>query len=58
MTVEQMDAKFMDGLLRRLLKDLKDCIAERGDFYCAFRSTGHDGDLDVCVSFKKNTIRM
>ncbi|XP_067943434.1 uncharacterized protein [Watersipora subatra] len=49
MTVQQMDAKFMDGLLRRLLKDLKDCIGERGDFYCAFRSTGRDGDLDCLL---------
>ena len=53
MTVQQMDAKFMDGLLRRLLKDLKDCIAERGDFYCAFRSIGRDGDLNVRVGLKK-----
>ncbi|XP_067946781.1 carbohydrate sulfotransferase 15-like [Watersipora subatra] len=49
MSVRQMDAKFVDGVIRMYLSKLKRCIAEHGDFYCAYLSDGMDGDLNCLL---------
>ncbi|XP_067950807.1 uncharacterized protein [Watersipora subatra] len=49
MTLEEMDGKFVDGVIRTYLHKLEKCIKEHGDFYCAYLSDGLDGDLNCLL---------
>ena len=46
-THDQLDASFVDKIIRNCLSKLKDCIAKYGEVYCAYLSNGFDGNMDV-----------
>ena len=50
-THDQLDASFVDNIIRTCLSKLKDCIAKYGDVYCAYLSNGFDGNMDVRKDF-------